>query len=127
MEEGGVGAVVSCWDQTQSRDSPPALACRERLDIIKLQPIPARRHVPSRSRGNRDTSALLLLRAIQLDIAGMASAASLPTARARQGSIHTVSRRRSGNIRELCAALLICHLDGVISTWADFQEQKYAR
>ena len=83
--------------------------------------------VPSRSRGDRDTSALLLLRAIQLDIAGMASAASLPTARARQGSIHTVSRRRSGNIRELCAALAICHLDGVISTWADFQEQKYAR
>jgi hypothetical protein len=46
--------------------------------------------------------------AIQLEICGC-----------RGAIIHTVSR----NIGELCATLVICHLDGVIHTWADFQEQ----
>jgi len=39
----------------------------------------------------------------------------------RGAIIHTVSRRWSRNVRELCAALSICHLDGVMDTWADFQ------
>jgi len=42
----------------------------------------------------------------------------------RGATIHTVSRRGSRNIRELCAALHTCYLDGVIHTWAGFQGQK---